>query len=151
MGALFENNVDVEGVDSYHACYGGTAALLACANWVESSAWDGRWAIAVCTDVSDAPKQYPFMNGAACVAISAWSRVEASTVASLTRPAPNSVAFSAAETAAGAARRRSVRLGSARARNGTTYADAAAARSRRLQRLIFRVLAGIECSFLCAP
>ena len=60
---------NVEGIDCYHACYGGTAALLACANWVESSAWDGRWAIAVCTDVSDAPKQYPFMNGAACVAM----------------------------------------------------------------------------------
>ena len=60
---------NVEGIDCYHACYGGTAALLACTNWVESSAWDGRWAIAVCTDVSDAPKQYPFMNGAACVAM----------------------------------------------------------------------------------
>ena len=31
--------------------------------------WDGRWAIAACTDVSDAPPQYPFMNGAAAVAI----------------------------------------------------------------------------------
>ena len=60
---------DVEGVDTYHACYGGTAALLACSNWAESRAWDGRWAIAVCTDVSDAPAQYAFMNGAAAVAV----------------------------------------------------------------------------------
>ena len=69
--SLFEPHgcTNVEGVDGYHACYGGTAALFACTNWVESSAWDGRWAIAVCTDVSDAPKQYPFMNGAACVAM----------------------------------------------------------------------------------
>ena len=59
----------MEGVDDYHACNGGTAALLACANWVESEAWDGRWAVCVCTDVSDAPAQYPFMNGAAAVAM----------------------------------------------------------------------------------
>ena len=51
----------------------------------------------------------------------------------------------------GAARRRSVRLGAARARSGTTYADPAAATSTRLLTLIFKVLAGIECSFLmCA-
>jgi len=60
---------DVEGVDYYHACYGGTASLFACTNWVGCEAWDGRWAIVVCTDVSDAPPQYPFMNGAACVAM----------------------------------------------------------------------------------
>ena len=60
---------NVEGVDAYQACYGGTAALLACTNWVGSEAWDGRWAVCVCTDVSDAPAQYPFMNGAACVAM----------------------------------------------------------------------------------
>ena len=60
---------NVEGVDAYQACYGGTASLLACTNWVESEAWDGRWAVCVCTDVCDAPAQYPFMNGAACVAM----------------------------------------------------------------------------------
>ena len=63
--ALFEPHgcTNIEGVDNYHACYGGTAALFTCTNWVESSVWDGRWAIIVSTDVSDAPKQYPFMNG----------------------------------------------------------------------------------------
>ena len=60
---------NVEGVDAYQACYGGTAALLACTNWVGSEAWDGRWAVCVCTDVSDAPAQYPFMNGAAAAAM----------------------------------------------------------------------------------
>ena len=49
---------NVEGVDAYQACYGGTAALLACTNWVGGEAWDGRWAVCVCTDVSDAPAQY---------------------------------------------------------------------------------------------
>lgn len=40
------------GVDSVNACYGGTAALFNCLNWVESSSWDGRYAIVVCGDIA---------------------------------------------------------------------------------------------------
>ncbi|GMP96128.1 hypothetical protein CsSME_00044909 [Camellia sinensis var. sinensis] len=49
---IFEEtgNTDIEGVDSTNACYGGTAALLNCVNWVESSSWDGRYGLVVCTD-----------------------------------------------------------------------------------------------------
>ncbi|CAH9115557.1 unnamed protein product [Cuscuta epithymum] len=49
---IFEKcgNTDIEGVDSSNACYGGTAALLNCVNWVESSSWDGRYGMVVCTD-----------------------------------------------------------------------------------------------------
>ncbi|KAI6707272.1 hypothetical protein NL676_010234 [Syzygium grande] len=49
---IFEasGNTDVEGVDSTNACYGGTAALFNCVNWVESSSWDGRYGLVVCTD-----------------------------------------------------------------------------------------------------
>ncbi|KAF3565847.1 hypothetical protein DY000_02015392 [Brassica cretica] len=49
---LFEKcgNSDVEGVDSTNACYGGTAALLNCVNWVESNSWDGRYGLVICTD-----------------------------------------------------------------------------------------------------
>ncbi|KAK2664685.1 hypothetical protein Ddye_003259 [Dipteronia dyeriana] len=49
---LFEKcgNTDIEGVDSTNACYGGTAALFNCVNWVESSSWDGRYGLVVCTD-----------------------------------------------------------------------------------------------------
>ncbi|XP_024374898.1 hydroxymethylglutaryl-CoA synthase [Physcomitrium patens] len=49
---LFEEsgNGDIEGVDSTNACYGGTAALQNSLNWVESSAWDGRYAIVVAAD-----------------------------------------------------------------------------------------------------
>nr|ABO27206.1 cytosolic 3-hydroxy-3-methylglutaryl-CoA synthase [Chara vulgaris] len=43
-------NSDIEGVDSTNACYGGTAALLNAMNWVESSSWDGRYAIVVASD-----------------------------------------------------------------------------------------------------
>ena len=43
-------NTDIEGVDSSNACYGGTAALLNCVNWVESNSWDGRYDLVVCTD-----------------------------------------------------------------------------------------------------
>ncbi|KAL5677809.1 hypothetical protein ACJX0J_013940, partial [Zea mays] len=49
---IFEEsgNSDIEGVDSSNACYGGTAALLNCVNWVESNSWDGRYGLVVCTD-----------------------------------------------------------------------------------------------------
>ncbi|KAJ7296437.1 hypothetical protein O6H91_05G073300 [Diphasiastrum complanatum] len=49
---LFEEsgNADIEGVDSTNACYGGTAALFNCVDWVESTAWDGRFALVVATD-----------------------------------------------------------------------------------------------------
>ncbi|KAK1306851.1 Hydroxymethylglutaryl-CoA synthase [Acorus calamus] len=49
---IFEEcgNTDIEGVDSTNACYGGTAALFNCINWVESSSWDGRYGLVVCTD-----------------------------------------------------------------------------------------------------
>nr|CAD1835437.1 unnamed protein product [Ananas comosus var. bracteatus] len=49
---IFEEygNSDIEGVDSTNACYGGTAALLNCVNWVESNSWDGRYGLVVCTD-----------------------------------------------------------------------------------------------------
>ncbi|XP_010533729.1 PREDICTED: hydroxymethylglutaryl-CoA synthase-like [Tarenaya hassleriana] len=49
---IFEKhgNTDIEGVDSTNACYGGTAALLNCVNWVESNSWDGRYGLVVCTD-----------------------------------------------------------------------------------------------------
>lgn len=41
---LFEDagNMDVEGIDTTNACYGGTAALINAINWVESSSWDGK-------------------------------------------------------------------------------------------------------------
>lgn len=41
---LFEDcdNHELEAVDTYNACYGGTAALFAALNWVESSSWDGN-------------------------------------------------------------------------------------------------------------
>jgi len=45
-------NTDIEGVDSMNACYGGTAALFNAINWIESSSWDGRLALAVCADVA---------------------------------------------------------------------------------------------------
>ncbi|KAL7672256.1 hypothetical protein ACOME3_007147 [Neoechinorhynchus agilis] len=45
-------NYYVEGIDCLNACYGGTAALFNCIDWIESSAWDGRFAIAVMTDVA---------------------------------------------------------------------------------------------------
>ena len=48
-------NTDIEGVDSTNACYGGTAALFNCVNWVESSSWDGRYGLVVCADSAVCP------------------------------------------------------------------------------------------------
>jgi len=45
-------NSDVEGVDCINACYGGTAALFNAVNWIESSSWDGRYAIVVAADIA---------------------------------------------------------------------------------------------------
>ncbi|XP_030062547.1 hydroxymethylglutaryl-CoA synthase, mitochondrial [Microcaecilia unicolor] len=51
---LFEDsgNTDIEGIDTTNACYGGTASLFNAANWVESSSWDGRYALVVCGDLA---------------------------------------------------------------------------------------------------
>ncbi|ODN05280.1 Hydroxymethylglutaryl-CoA synthase 1 [Orchesella cincta] len=51
---LFEQsgNSDIEGVDTTNACYGGTAALFNSVSWLESSAWDGRYAIVVAGDIA---------------------------------------------------------------------------------------------------
>jgi hydroxymethylglutaryl-CoA synthase len=45
-------NHDIEGIDSKNACYGGTAALFNAINWVESSSWDGRYALVVAGDIA---------------------------------------------------------------------------------------------------
>lgn len=69
---LFERYGDgesnIEGVDMYNACYGGQAAGLAVQNWVESDRWDGRYGVAISTDISDAPHMVAFCIGAACTA-----------------------------------------------------------------------------------
>lgn len=51
---LFEesNNFNVEGADTTNACYGGTNALFNSISWVESSNWDGRFALVVCGDIA---------------------------------------------------------------------------------------------------
>uniref|UniRef100_A0A7S2NRK3 Hydroxymethylglutaryl-coenzyme A synthase C-terminal domain-containing protein n=1 Tax=Zooxanthella nutricula TaxID=1333877 RepID=A0A7S2NRK3_9DINO len=66
---LFErygDEANVEGVDMYNACYGGQAAGLAVVNWVESDRWDGRYGLAIATDISEAHSAAFFTVGAAC-------------------------------------------------------------------------------------
>ncbi|XP_075236307.1 hydroxymethylglutaryl-CoA synthase isoform X2 [Lycorma delicatula] len=45
-------NFDVEGIDTTNACYGGTSALFNAISWMESSSWDGRYAIVVAGDIA---------------------------------------------------------------------------------------------------
>nr|POF19383.1 hydroxymethylglutaryl-coa synthase [Quercus suber] len=61
----------VFGLDSKsYACYGGTAALFNCVNWVESSSWDGRYGLVVCTDSAVyAERPARPTGGAAAIAI----------------------------------------------------------------------------------
>ncbi|XP_066155945.1 hydroxymethylglutaryl-CoA synthase 1 [Euwallacea fornicatus] len=51
---LFEPHgvTDIEGLDTTNACFGGTAALLNAVDWVESSSWNGRYALVVCGDIA---------------------------------------------------------------------------------------------------
>ncbi|KAL6244076.1 3-hydroxy-3-methylglutaryl coenzyme A synthase [Rhinocladiella similis] len=69
---LFEKsgNFNVEGVDSYNACYGGTNAVFNSINWIESSAWDGRDAVVVAGDIALYKKGNARpTGGAGCVAM----------------------------------------------------------------------------------
>ena len=45
-------NTDIEGVDTINACYGGTNALFNAIHWIESSSWDGRYALVVAGDIA---------------------------------------------------------------------------------------------------
>jgi hydroxymethylglutaryl-CoA synthase len=49
---LFPNTSDMEGATVINACYGGTAALLNAFLWVESSGWNGRYAVVVAADIA---------------------------------------------------------------------------------------------------
>ena len=46
-------NSDVEGVDSINACYAGTHALFNSLDWIESSSFDGRYALVVAADIAE--------------------------------------------------------------------------------------------------
>ncbi|CAF1436085.1 unnamed protein product [Adineta ricciae] len=50
------DNTAVEGVDNVNACYGGTAAIFNAIHWIESSFWDGRYAVVVMGDIAVYPK-----------------------------------------------------------------------------------------------
>jgi hydroxymethylglutaryl-CoA synthase len=67
---LFPTNPDIEGADTYNACYGGTNALFNAVYWIESSSWDGRDAIVVMSDISlyNTTAARP-TGGAGCVAM----------------------------------------------------------------------------------
>jgi hydroxymethylglutaryl-CoA synthase len=49
-------NYDVEGITSINACYGSTNAIFNSLNWIQSKAWDGRYAIVVSSDIAVYPK-----------------------------------------------------------------------------------------------
>ena len=51
MSRLESGGADAEGVDHCGLqCDSGNSALFACFGWAQGETWDGRWALAVCTD-----------------------------------------------------------------------------------------------------
>ncbi|KAL0241456.1 hypothetical protein GEMRC1_006691 [Eukaryota sp. GEM-RC1] len=46
------SNTNIEGCDVINACYGATQALFDSIAWVESSSWDGRFAVVVAADIA---------------------------------------------------------------------------------------------------
>ena len=62
----------VDGCDHVAACYGGTSSIFCIVNWIESSEWDGRFGIAVMTDIASynpSDKSAFATGGAGAVAI----------------------------------------------------------------------------------
>lgn len=57
---------DVEGVDTYNACYGGTAALLNTINWLKSTDED-KYGLVLTADICSMPENMLFFGGAAAV------------------------------------------------------------------------------------
>ncbi|KNE69271.1 hydroxymethylglutaryl-CoA synthase [Allomyces macrogynus ATCC 38327] len=45
-------NTEIEGIATTNACYGGTSALFNAVQWIESSYWDGRYALVVAGDIA---------------------------------------------------------------------------------------------------
>ncbi|ORZ23187.1 hydroxymethylglutaryl-CoA synthase, partial [Absidia repens] len=45
-------NTEIEGIDTTNACYGGFSAFSNACNWIESSSWDGRYAIVIAGDLA---------------------------------------------------------------------------------------------------
>ncbi|KAL0220122.1 hypothetical protein P9112_005775 [Eukaryota sp. TZLM1-RC] len=52
MRLFKDSNTDIEGCDVTNACYGATQALFDSIAWVESSSYDGRYALVVAADIA---------------------------------------------------------------------------------------------------
>ena len=52
MRLFSPENIEMEGVSTLNACYGGTAAFFNAVDWIESSAWDGRFALVVMPEIA---------------------------------------------------------------------------------------------------
>lgn len=65
---LFKSNTNLGGCETKNACYGGTNALFNAMHWLESSFYDGRYAIVVCTDTAMYREHalMPLAGSAAC-------------------------------------------------------------------------------------
>ena len=60
---------DPEGVDDCGASAGMASAWLSCVSWAQSQNWDGRWAVALCSDDQVAPIGYPLSSACAAAVL----------------------------------------------------------------------------------
>ena len=61
---------NVEGLDTYNACYGGTNALFSTVSWVKSEAWSEQYGVVVCADPAVHPQPEALSGiGASAVAM----------------------------------------------------------------------------------
>ena len=61
---------NVEGVDTYNACYGGTNALFSTLGWIQSDASSGQYGVVVCSDPAVHPQPETISGiGASSIAI----------------------------------------------------------------------------------
>ena len=60
---------DVEGTDHCDSSASSTSALLRCVSWVQAGSWDGRWAVALCSDPSSFGALSSSSAGAAAVMV----------------------------------------------------------------------------------
>ena len=45
-----DDHHNVEGTDTFNACYGGTNAFFSTVNWIQSDSWKGTYGVVVCSD-----------------------------------------------------------------------------------------------------
>ncbi|MES1919476.1 3-hydroxy-3-methylglutaryl coenzyme A synthase [Bonamia ostreae] len=69
-------NFNVEGIDSTNACYAATNAFFNSVAWIESSDWNGKYAIVVSVDIAEYENGPARPTGGWSSCVSRWAAIE---------------------------------------------------------------------------